>query len=84
MRRVHQHNCRTLPDGEFVILWACFARSCDFYSVDAPTYIPFGQISGAALLGVGSIVYAYYSRYVLQPCPANLQHIIPQWRMTSN
>jgi hypothetical protein len=38
------------------------ADGLDYYGVTAPTYIPFGQITGAALLTVGSIIYAYYSR----------------------
>eukprot|EP00039_Didymoeca_costata_P029323 m.24180 g.24180 ORF g.24180 m.24180 type:complete len:227 (-) comp7583_c0_seq1:2076-2756(-) len=38
------------------------ADGLDYYKMDFPNYIAFGQISGAVLLGVGSLIYCQWSR----------------------
>ena len=38
------------------------ADGLDYFKCDEPEYIKFGQIVGASLLGVGSLIYAYWSR----------------------
>jgi hypothetical protein len=41
----------------------CTADGLDFYAIEAAAdYIKFAQIFGATLLGVGSLMYAYWSR----------------------
>lgn len=38
------------------------ADGLDYFDVDTPEYIKFGQICGATLLLLGSLIYAYWSR----------------------
>jgi hypothetical protein len=49
------------------------ADGLDYFKVEANFWIPFGQIAGSALLGVGSLIYCYWSRpaWIIKPAASD-------------
>lgn len=45
------------------------ADGLEYFEVTSNFWIPFGQITGSALLGVGSLIYCYWSRpaWIIKP-----------------